>query len=122
MGGHGWRDVVKDAVSSRAAESATRNRGASAVAHISRIGFAVGAHVYIVRAAKKRGISISGYIRRATAAMAALDLGIDPREIFEKDAAITPIGRIGARPSKDLDGELYGLWDIQRAEPEARDS
>lgn len=122
MGGHGWRDVVRDAVDSRAAESATRNRGASATANISRVGFGVEANPYIVRAAKKRGISVSGYIRRSTAAMAALDLGIDPREIFEKDVAITPIGRIGARPSKDLDGELYGLWDIQRAEPEARDS
>ncbi len=111
-GNDGWRQVVADAVEVRAADTARKNRGASDHANISRVGFGSEAHPYIVRAAKKRGISVSGYIRRATAAMAALDLGLDPKEIFEKDVAITPIGRIGAKPSKDLDGELYGTWEV----------
>ena len=119
MAGDSFRQVIMDGVAAKAAETARKNRGASDHANISRVGFGAEAHPYIVRAAKKRNISISGYIRRATAAMAALDLGIDPREIFEKDVGITPIGRIGAPPSKDLDGILYGLWDIEYAEPEA---
>lgn len=118
MAGDSFRQVIIDGVNARAAETATRNPGASGTANISRVGFGVEAHPYIVRAAKLRGISISGYIRRATAAMAALDLGIDPREIFEKDTKIAPIGRIGRVPSKDIDGEFYGLWDIERVDPE----
>lgn len=113
-----WRQVVSDAMSVKTSETRKRSRGASNTANVSRVGFGVEAHPYIVKAARKRGISISGYIRRATAAMAALDLGIDPVEIFEKDVAITPIGRIGALPSKDLDGTLYGTWEVVHAEAE----
>lgn len=115
--GAGWKDMVRDGVEAKAAETATRNRGASDTANISRVGFARLAHVYLVQAAKKRGISISGYIRRATLAVVAVDLGMDPRDLFEKDAGITPIGRIGAKPSKDLDGELYGRWNFAESDP-----
>jgi hypothetical protein len=113
MAGDGWRKVISDAVTARAAHTAANHRGASDQNRISRVGFAVDAHVFLVRAAKRRKISLSGYIRRATMAQVAADLGMDPRELFELDAAITPIGRRGSTPTKDLDGELYGLWGCQ---------
>lgn len=109
-----WRDITRDAVAVRAREAQQRSRGASHSTRISRVGFSVDAHPFVVRAANTRGISVSGYIRRATLAMAALDLGMDPRLLFARDSAITPIGRVGAMPTKDLDGELYGIWAIQK--------
>jgi hypothetical protein len=112
-----WRTLVSDSVAARAAETRSRNRGASDTAHISRVGFSVDAHPFLVRAAKARGISISGYIRRATLAHVAADLGMDPLDLFALDAAITPIGRRGAPPSRDLDGILYGDWGVDLREP-----
>lgn len=111
--GDGWRQVVSDAVTARAAKTAASTRGASDKNRISRVGFAPPPHEFLVRACARRGISISGYIRRATLAQVAADLGMDPLVLFEMDAAITPIGRNGSMPSKDLDGELYGLWGNQ---------
>jgi hypothetical protein len=113
--------VVRDAVAARAAETAAHHRGASQYAHISRVGLSVEAHPFLVEAARKRGISISGYIRRATMALVAMDLGLQATDLFEKDIAITPIGRRGAPPSRDIDGALYGRWEVQpgdsRADP-----
>ncbi len=111
--GNGWRDVVRDAVTTRAAEVATNNRAASDKIRISRVGFAPLVHPFVVRAARRRNISIAGYIRRATLALAAMDLGMDVEELLEKDAAVTPFGNSGARPSKDLDGARHGFWGVR---------
>ena len=75
---------------------------------------AVAVHPFLVRAAQLRGISISGYIRRATMARVGADLGIDPVELFQMDSAITPLGKGGnpRHPDRDLDGALYGRWEV----------
>lgn len=109
-GGDGWKQVVSDAVTARAAQTAAKHRGASDKNRISRVGFAVAAHLLLVRAAATRAISLSGYIRRATMAQVAKDLGIPQSDAFEADAGITPIGRTGSKPTKDLDGRIYGSW------------
>lgn len=114
MAGDGWKQQVKDSVAVKAAETVARHSGSSAVAHISRVGISTKAHPFLVRAARARGISISGYIRRATLAMVALDLGLEATDLFELDVAIAPIGRTGEKPSRDLDGALYGRWEVQR--------
>lgn len=109
----GWRDIVRDAVAARAAEARKRSRGASQTAHISRVGFSVEAHPFLVRAAHLRGMSISGYIRRATMTLVAKDLGIDPKEIFAVDTPLTPPGKAGRwHSTRDLDGELFGRWEV----------
>ena len=108
-----WRDLVKDAAAARSHDTKKRTRGASDSAHISRVGFAIAAHMHLVTAARRRGISISGYIRRATLAVVAMDLGLEATDLFELDSAITPIGRVGSKPTKDLDGALYGRWEVQ---------
>lgn len=112
MAGADWRSVILDQVAVRAAEVREHNPGASDVAHISRVGFSVDAHRFLIQAARKRGISISGYIRRATLAVVAMDLGLPAEDLFSIDVAIAPIGRRG-RPSKDLDGKLYGFWEVR---------
>lgn len=111
--GDGWRQVVNDAVATKAAESASRNRAASNKIRISRVGFLPIVHPFLVKAAQKRGISLAGYIRRATLALIAMDLGLNLRDLLELDAAVTPIGKNGTLPTKDLDGELYGTWEVR---------
>jgi hypothetical protein len=112
-----WRDLVRDQAAARSHDTKTRTRGASDSAHISRVGFLIAAHRFLVIAARKRGISISGYIRRATLAVVAMDLGLEAVDLFELDAGITPIGRVGSKPTKDLDGALYGRWEVQPRDP-----
>jgi hypothetical protein len=112
----GWRDLVRDAAVAKSHDTRKRSRGASDTAHISRVGFAVAAHKFLVLAARRRGISISGYIRRATLAVVAMDLGLKAIDLFEFDSGITPIGRVGSKPTKDLDGKLYGRWEVQPGE------
>jgi len=114
MAGDGWRDIARDAVAARAAEARKNSPSGSQTANISRVGFSVEAHPYLVRAAKQRGMSISGYIRRATMALVAMDLGIDPVEIFEVDTPLTPPGMAGRwHSTQDLDGELFGQWKVR---------
>lgn len=113
-----WQQRILDGLEVRAAEANSRSYGTSATNRISRVGFSTAAHPYLVRAAQGRTISLSGYIRRATLAMVARDLGMDPKVLFELDAAIAPIDRRGAPPTKDLDGELYGTWGWESRQDE----
>jgi hypothetical protein len=47
-------------------------------------------------------------------AMVALDLGLDPRAVFELDAASASLGKGGVGLTRDLDGELWGSWEVRR--------
>lgn len=113
MGGANWRDLVNDAIAVRAAEVREKSPGASNYVRISRVGFSVAAHVPLVRAAKMRGISLAGYIRRATLAFVAHDLGLNPIDLFEMDLGIKPRRGDRGLASKDLDGALYGKWEVR---------
>lgn len=121
--GTSWRDLTRDAVAVRAADSAKRSHGGSAKTSVSRVGFSPAVMVYLVRAAALRGISIAGYIRRSVMAHVAMDLGIDPIEIFEQDMAIGPTGKGGATrmQTRDLDGSIYGQWKVRPDDDSADD-
>lgn len=103
-----WRTIVKDKAAVRVAESRQRSRGTSATQRMSRVAFSIDVHPFLVRAAQLRGISISGYIRRATMARVAADLGLPARDLFRIDSAIRARG--GA--DRDLDGERWGRWEV----------
>ena len=107
-----WRDRLRDQAEVNAAETRKNHAGASQTANISRVGFSSLVHPFLVRACRQRGISVAGYIRRATLARVAADLGLTATDLFALDVGITPIGRIGSRPTKDLDGALYGRWEV----------
>lgn len=113
-GGAGWRDILRDQVAVQAESAREKSNGNSATIRLSRIHFSVEVHPFLVLAAQQRGISISGYIRRATMARVAADLGIDPTKLFLLDSAITPLGQGGnpRHPDRDLDGEKYGRWEV----------
>lgn len=106
----GWREIVRDQVNVKGAETRRRSAGASHTTSVSRVGFSPRVQPFLVRAAQLRGISIAGYIRRATMAFVAKDLGIDPIELFTADMAPSPYGRGGKHSDRDLDGTRYGTW------------
>lgn len=110
-----WRTLVSDAVSARAHETAKRSHGGSAKTSVSRVGFSPRVMPYLVRAAQLRGISIAGYIRRSVMAHVAMDLGLNPIDIFREDLAIGPTGRGGRADGRtmDLDGTRYGQWKVR---------
>lgn len=122
MAGADWRSIINDQIEVAAAEANARSRGTSQSIRLSRVGFSPDVHPYLVRAARARGITIAGYIRRAVMAHVALDLGLEARDLFELDLAIrAPDGGPRLR-SRDLDGELYGRWEVQRASGDPRES
>lgn len=115
MAGADWRTVITDQMALNA-EKARQNAGASHLANVSRVGFGVDVHPWVVRAARQRGISIAGYIRRSTLALVSLDLGVDLRDLLERDVAPAPFGERTNRwapGDRDLDGERYGHWEVQ---------
>ncbi|QNJ55517.1 ribbon-helix-helix DNA binding domain protein [Microbacterium phage Phinky] len=115
MGGANWRDITKDAVAARAAESVKNSHGSVRNSVSSRVSFSPRVIPFLVRAAERRGISIAGYIRRSVMAHVAMDLGLDPIELFKLDLAIGPTGRGGATKmtNLDLDGARYGQWKVR---------
>lgn len=107
----GWREIVADQIAVKANEAkATQKRDHGQRPAISRVGFAPAVMPMLIRAARERGISIAGYIRRATMAFVAKDLGIDPVELFAADMAPSPYGQGGMQSDRDLDGSRYGTW------------
>lgn len=69
------------------------------------------------RAAKMRGLSLSAYMRRSTAAFAAHDLGEDFKEILSDSAHPDWVNRKDPRTHYWLqtldDGEGYGTWEVK---------
>lgn len=117
MAGADWRSVIADQVAVKGAEA--REGSASHRANISRVGFGAAAHPFVVQAAQARGISVAAYIRRSTLGMVALDLGLDLRDLLERDVAPSPYGSGGAesrwgRGDRDLDGERFGSFAVRR--------
>lgn len=66
----------------------------------------------LVRAAKKRGVPLAVYYRRAVLAFVAYDLGIDFLELAQFEPAIAADG---LTPRK-FGGKGFGKWRIRRLE------
>lgn len=117
-----WRDVVRDQVAVSTAE-AKGHRGRNGGTRQTYMHLSIRAHEFLVHAARRRGISLSGYVRRAVLAHVALDLGLEAVDLFKLDGKIAPIGSGGghALAGRDLDGSLYGRWEVEARDPgEAR--
>lgn len=71
---------------------------------------------YLSSAAKARGMSKIGYMRRAVAAFIAYDLGIDRSDVTRHFARPVGYGRPGGFDRHEKthdDGTGYGLWTIR---------
>lgn len=64
----------------------------------------------IAEAAKKRGIPVSHYYRRALLAFVAYDLGIDFLELAKFEP---PIRESETLPPRRLEGRGFGKWKIR---------
>jgi hypothetical protein len=76
-------------------------------------------YLIVLRAAKRRGLSKSAYVRRAAAAMAAHDLGLDYYQVMRGERGTMPWGVRGGRPedqAESKDGLGYGVWSITGVE------
>lgn len=67
----------------------------------------------ILEAAKKRGMPVSHYYRRAVLAFVAYDLDIDFLELARFEPAIPESPRL---PPRRFEGRGFGPWRIQRLE------
>lgn len=67
-------------------------------------------------AAKERGISLSGFCRRASVAMACQVLGLDYYEQSVGERGVRAYGEAGGDPkviAESKDGQGYGEWRIR---------
>lgn len=70
----------------------------------------------LLRAAQRRNINLTAYIRRAVSLQVARDLGLDFRDVVRHTPPVSPLGTVpfnhypkGELPAWD-DGEGYGEW------------
>lgn len=67
--------------------------------------------IYLRRAAQERGISMSGYVRRALAVFIARDLGMSYEELCALNRKPLAFGDVGRRGlAQQDDGEGFGDW------------
>jgi hypothetical protein len=113
-----WRETVMGRVEAKARVRAGRNghiRGARLYLNVG-LGF----NEALGRAAKARGISRVGYLRRAVGAFLAADLGEDFAELMAQCPAPTPFTRERAWVTYggDDDGSGYGTWVVPDGQTE----
>lgn len=70
----------------------------------------------VVLASQARKMSLAAYVRRATYAMAAHDLGLPLSDLLERDPRVT---RETGFAIDDPDGVKFGHWEIERLIGEA---
>lgn len=66
------------------------------------------------QAARERNMSITAYVRRATLAMAAFDLGLTLEEALAGEQTITPFEGQGPRRRQDPTTTDFGPWRIEK--------
>lgn len=104
----GWRDALAADVD--ALPIRRRDRRGAVTDH--EVDFLQGAYSAVVRAAAGRRMSIPAYVRRATYALAALDLGIDVHDLLERDPRCA---RDTGLRIDDPAGVKFGSWEVAHA-------
>lgn len=103
----GWADRLLSNVQAR--PLGTNGRGP----HASRLNIelTVGVWPLLLRAARARNVSPTGYIRRAMLAFIAHDLNKPLEEVLAHDPRFSPPGT--NRVVVDPEGKLGGSWEIE---------
>ena len=99
------KESIRDAIAQTQVEVAP-----SGTANV-QVQFGADLRPFLTEAARRRGISLSGYMRRAAFAFVAADLGADPRDLFAMDLPL----KYGPAPDdtdRDIDGERFGRWEV----------
>lgn len=108
----GWQERAME----RVRERQRRNRGGATFKrkHRAQIDFDTPFKLMLDEAASRRGISMGGYIRRATAAFLAHDLDVPFTEVVRYCPAPAPYGKGGPQQDSTGDGgEGYGEWVVR---------
>lgn len=118
-GREGWEDRVKTKIHEQTAAQKAKQRrywDSSLV-----IWFQLPWRTLVRQAADRRGMSVSGYIRRATSAYIARDLGLSMEEVVEHTPHPAPRGSVMretgdkhplARGRLKDDGTGFGDWPL----------
>lgn len=112
----GWQERLLAMV----AENEQNSRRRKAGIRTGRINIACDEEfvAIIAAAARSRGLNTTAYVRRAAAAFAAADLGVNIDEILQFAPKATPFGdsqqrkEFTAEPTRDTE-EGFGSWEVK---------
>jgi hypothetical protein len=105
--GDGWElleDAVAQATDTRAARSAGKTESLAV-----RLG--AGNRTLLKEAARQRGISMEGYLRRAVMAFLVADLGLDWDIVMASEPSTAGFGK-EPRSGRREHGQGYGRWEV----------
>jgi hypothetical protein len=107
----GWRERALERVQSRQKKTKRNTERKNGMFLFFDDGF----RALLDEAARRRNISMTGYLRRAAAAMIAYDLGIDITEVLKFTAHPAGYGELGGGAQKHPHdtGEGRGNWAIR---------
>lgn len=108
----GWRERALERVHARQAANRQHSLRRSGLYLFFDDPF----RAFLDEAATQRDISLTGYLRRAAAAMIAHDLGIPFEEVAQHAAQPTRYGNPGGTAAKKRthdNGQGHGLWRIK---------
>lgn len=103
----GWRDRLRADVRRTATKGKRRSQAASRL----NIELTKGVLPLLLAASRRRGVSPTGYIRRAMLSFIAHDLNRPFEEVLAHDPRFSPIG--SRHPVADPEGKLGGSWEIE---------
>lgn len=111
----GWQDRIVGRV--RQQKSQTKSKRHQRREGEMKVYYDLEFRAMLMEAAQKRGISVSGYMRRSIAAFVASDLGIPFEEATQYLSKPVPYGEVFPAPgtrvrSKD-DGTGFGDWSVR---------
>jgi hypothetical protein len=75
------------------------------------VNFRTPAGGLIRQAAEARGVTVAGFVRRATLAMVAQTLGMTYQQVIDADPTIQRAGKYS--PAADPEGKIGGPWEIE---------
>jgi len=104
------------AIKARIAALPTKSGGDPPNTIVATVDMRRSAAGIVIEAAKARRLSLPAYIRRAAYAFACFDLGLPLSDALTRDPRVT---RDTGFPVEDVDGALFGPWEIAALVKEA---
>jgi hypothetical protein len=109
----GWRKAVVDQASATAKNKKPYISGSPrSKIRDGRVGFPIALHELIAQAAKRRNVSIAGYMRRSILSWVARDLGLNLRDLILADRPPARFGEASAVDGRDEDFTVFGSWEM----------
>lgn len=101
-----WRDAVAADVDALPERRSTTPKDSTKVT----VDFRGGVYGFLLEAARSRRLSVAAYVRRATMAMVAHDIGAGVRALTRLDPRMSRENGFGV---SDPEAEIFGPWEIK---------